>query len=77
MPMTFSIAEASVLIETGPYDPGFIHVATLRSLHAISGLQGLKEYADKWDGYIDRWPTMEPYKNADIQLTRYDAEKSN
>lgn len=54
----------------------FIHVATLRSLHAISGLQGLKHYADKWDGYVDLWPNMPQYSNADIQLTPYGARKS-
>lgn len=55
----------------------FIHVATLRSLHTISGLQGLKVYADKWDGYTALWPEMHQYKNADIQLTRYGTQKSN
>lgn len=38
-----------------------IHVRRLREIEKISGVRELGQWADRWAGYIDQWPTMELY----------------
>lgn len=46
-------------------------VEGLRRLAEITGEPVFKQYADKWQGYIDAWPTMPLYRDAGVMLTRY------
>ncbi len=48
----------------------FIHIQTLRELHAITGRKVFLDYAEKWEAYAARWPSMEPYKSSGLELRR-------
>lgn len=52
----------------------FIHFENLRRLQKFSDNHSLEEYASKWEGYVNRWPEVDVYSNADIVLKRYEAQ---
>jgi len=46
-----------------------MHVSNLRELHRKTGKPIFLQYANKWDAYTKRWPSMSVYANEDIKLT--------
>lgn len=46
----------------------FIHVKNLRKIAKMTGDVLLSEYAKKWQAYIDKWPTMPVYTNANVEF---------
>jgi hypothetical protein len=45
----------------------FLHVDQLRRLHDATGDPQLRDYADRWSGYVDEWASMEAYAGVETQ----------
>lgn len=49
----------------------FIHIDTLQTLAERTGDDMFAYFADRWDRYVERWPHMPVYADADVKLHRY------
>ncbi|WP_167752772.1 D-glucuronyl C5-epimerase family protein [Pusillimonas caeni] len=51
----------------------FIHIKNLRRIAAITRSPTVKKYADRWESYVRKWPTIPLYTQHDIELEQYTA----
>jgi len=49
----------------------FIHIDRLRKLHEWTGHQAFRVWADRWEAYAHKWPTMPLYRETDVAFDRY------
>lgn len=53
----------------------FIHFENLAKLGKRTGDSTLTEFSEKWASYVDKWPTMDLYRESNAELLRYRASK--
>lgn len=55
----------------------FIHITNLRQLAEMANEPLFARYADRWDGYAEKWPQMTVYTSENISLRAYSPPLAN
>ncbi|MAD79051.1 MAG: hypothetical protein CMJ51_06735 [Planctomycetaceae bacterium] len=50
----------------------FLHIKLLESLCAEHGIETFCDFSERWRGYVEKWPAHPAYRDADIELHRYE-----